>query len=103
MGKHTNHKVRETGLLVEELSVTVWHIENADLVRVLRIIRKRENDPFLVHCSNGSDRPGAMIAMFRVVEQGWTKEDPIEEYGECRIWIPPAMVSNRRIRRACRH
>ena len=40
-------KIRETGLLVEELSVEVWHIEDADVVRVLRIIRKRENGPFL--------------------------------------------------------
>ncbi len=85
-------KIRETGLRVEELSVKVWHIEDADVVRVLRIIRKRENGPFLIHCSNGSDRAGVMIAMFRVVEQGWTKEDAIEEmvnggYGFRRLWF----------------
>jgi len=85
-------KIRETGLFVEELSVKVWHIEDADVVRVLRIIRKKENGPFLIHCSNGSDRAGVMIAMFRVVEQGWTKEDAIEEmvnggYGFHRLWF----------------
>ena len=85
-------KTRETGLLVEELSVNVWHIEDAGVVRVLRIIHKRENGPFLIHCSNGSDRAGVMIAMFRVVEQGWTKEDAIEEmvnggYGFHRLWF----------------
>jgi protein tyrosine/serine phosphatase len=72
-------RIRETGLRVEELSVNVWHIEDIDVVRVLRIIRKRENGPFLIHCSYGADRVGVMIAMFRVVEQGWTKEDAIEE------------------------
>jgi protein tyrosine/serine phosphatase len=72
-------KIRETGLRVEELSVNVWHIEDVDVVRVLRIIRKRENGPFLIHCSRGADRVGVMIAMFRVVEQGWTKEDAIQE------------------------
>ena len=85
-------KTRETGLLVEELSVKVWHIEDADVVRVLRIIHKRENGPFLIHCSNGANRAGVMIAMFRVVEEGWTKEDAIQEmvnggYGFHRLWF----------------
>jgi protein tyrosine/serine phosphatase len=85
-------KIRETGLRVEELSVNVWHIEDADVVRVLRIIRKRENGPFLIHCARGADRVGVMIAMFRVVEQGWTKEDAIEEmvhggYGFHPLWF----------------
>ena len=85
-------KIRETGLRVEELSVNVWHIEEIDVIRVLRIIRKKENGPFLIHCSYGADRVGVMIAMFRVVEQGWTKEDAIEEmvhggYGFHPLWF----------------
>jgi protein tyrosine/serine phosphatase len=85
-------KIGDTGLLVEELSVKAWNIGDADVVRVLRIIRKRENGPFLLHCSNGADRAGVMIAMFRVVEQGWTKEEAIQEmvnggYGFHRLWF----------------
>ena len=85
-------EIKETGLLVKELSVRVWDIEDSDVVRVLQIIRKRENGPFLIHCSSGSDRVGVMIAMFRVVEQGWAKEDAIQEmvnggYGFHRIWF----------------
>ena len=85
-------EIKGTGLRVEELSVKVWHIEDEDVLRVLRIIRKRENGPFLIHCSYGADRVGVMIAMFRVVEQGWTKEDAIEEmvhggYGFHPLWF----------------
>ena len=85
-------KIKGTGLRVEELSVKVWYIEEIDVVRVLRIIRKRENGPFLIHCSRGADRVGVMIAMFRVVEQGWTKEDAIQEmvnggYGFHPLWF----------------
>jgi len=85
-------QIKGTGLRVEELSVNAWHIEDVDVVRVLRIIRKRENGPFLIHCSHGADRVGVMVAMFRVVEQGWTKEDAIEEmvnggYGFHRFWF----------------
>jgi tyrosine-protein phosphatase SIW14 len=85
-------EIKGTGLRVEELSVKVWHIEDADVVRVLRIIRKRENGPFLIHCSHGADRVGVMIAMFRVVEQEWTKGDAIQEmlnggYGFHPLWF----------------
>jgi protein tyrosine/serine phosphatase len=85
-------EIRGTGLHLEELSVKPWHIEDEDVVRVLRIIRKRENGPFLIHCWKGEDRAGVMIAMFRIIEQGWTKEEAIQEmveggYGFNRAWI----------------
>jgi len=72
-------EIQKTGLLNEELSVKTWHIEDEDVIRVLRIIRKRENGPFLMHCWNGADRVGVMCAMFRIVEQGWTKDEAIQE------------------------
>lgn len=84
-------KTKKTGLLDEELSVKTWHIEDEDVIRVLRIIRKRENGPFLMHCWNGADRLGVMVAMFRIVEQGWTKDEAIDEmvnggYGFHTVW-----------------
>ncbi len=74
--------IEGTGLHVEKLNVKPWHIEDEDVVRVLRIIRKRENGPFLIHCWKGSDRVGVMVAMFRIVDQGWTKEEAIREMVE---------------------
>jgi protein tyrosine/serine phosphatase len=84
--------IRGTGLHLEELSVKPWHIEHENVVRVLQIIRKRENGPFLIHCWKGEDRVGVMIAMFRIIEQGWTKDEAIQEmveggYGFNRAWI----------------
>jgi protein tyrosine/serine phosphatase len=84
-------EIKGTGLLNEELSVKTWHIEDEDVIRVLRIIRKRENGPFLIHCQEGADRVGLMCAMFRIVEQGWSKDEAIEEmvkggYGFHAVW-----------------
>jgi len=84
-------EVRGTGLLNEELSLIPWHIEDEDVIRVLRIIRKKENGPFLIHCEHGADRNGVMIAMYRIVEQGWSKDEAIREmvdggYGFHAIW-----------------
>jgi protein tyrosine/serine phosphatase len=72
-------EVRGTRLLNEELSVKAWYIEDEDVVRVLRLIRNKENGPFLIHCHYGADRTGLMSAMYRIVEQGWTKDEAIEE------------------------
>jgi protein tyrosine/serine phosphatase len=85
------HKIRGTGLLDEELSVKSWHIEDEDVIRVLKIIREKENGPFLIYCEYGADRSGVMSAMYRVVEQGWTKDEAIEEmvyggYGFHPMW-----------------
>jgi protein tyrosine/serine phosphatase len=84
-------EMRGTVLLDEELSVKTWHIEDEDVIRVLRIIRKKENGPFLIHCHHGADRAGVMSAMYRIVEQGWSKDEAIREmvdggYGFHAIW-----------------
>jgi protein tyrosine/serine phosphatase len=84
-------EISGTGLLDEELSVKTWHIEDEDVIRVLRIIRKKENSPFLIHCQHGADRTGVMSAMYRIVEQGWSKDEAIREmvdggYGFHSIW-----------------
>jgi protein tyrosine/serine phosphatase len=84
-------EVRGTGLLNKELSVKPWRLEDEDVIRVLRLIRNKENGPFLIHCHHGADRTGLMSAMYRIVEQGWTKDEAIEEmvdggYGFHPIW-----------------
>ncbi|MGD0821659.1 MAG: dual specificity protein phosphatase family protein [Desulfomonilia bacterium] len=58
------------------------HVEDEDVIKFLQIIQKNENGPFLVHCLHGADRTGAMIAMFRIVEQRWSKENAIKEMKE---------------------
>ena len=85
-------ELRGTGLLDEELSVKSWHIEDEDVIRVLKIIRGKENGPFLIHCHHGADRTGVMSAIYRIVEQGWSKDEAIEEmvyggYGFHPVWL----------------
>jgi protein tyrosine/serine phosphatase len=84
-------KLSGLGLLNEELSVKTWHIEDEDVVKVLSLLRKQENGPFLIHCQHGADRTGLMSAMYRIVEQGWTKDEAISEminggYGFHAMW-----------------
>lgn len=84
-------ELKGTKLLSEEIKVKTWHIENEDIIRVLKIIRKKENGPFLIHCQHGADRTGVMSAIYRIVEQGWSKDAAIREmvyggYGFHSLW-----------------
>lgn len=85
------NKLKGTGLLNNELSVKTWHIEDEDVIKVLKIIGKKENAPFLIHCQHGADRTGVMSAMYRIVVQGWSKDEAIKEmveggYGFHSVW-----------------
>jgi tyrosine-protein phosphatase SIW14 len=47
--------------------------------RVIAIIEEKEKAPIFVHCRRGSDRTGAIIAIYRIKQDGWTAERAIEE------------------------
>jgi protein tyrosine/serine phosphatase len=66
-------------------------LETERIARVLALLRETEFGPFVVHCQHGADRTGAVCAMFRMVEQGWTREEAIREmreggYGFHALW-----------------
>lgn len=63
-----------------------------DLVAALRIIRDAPK-PVMVHCWHGSDRTGSVVAAYRIVFQGWTREAALDElryggFGYHEKWFP---------------
>jgi tyrosine-protein phosphatase SIW14 len=63
-----------------QISYRTNHVDDSDVLAALRAIRSAEaNGPVLMHCKHGSDRTGLMAAMYRVVIQGWSKEDALNE------------------------
>ena len=40
--------------------------------RVMKIINTPKNHPVFVHCSHGVDRTGVIVAVYRIVQEGWT-------------------------------
>lgn len=102
-------EARGTKLRLHRVKMDTWHIEDEDIVRVLAMLRRKGDGPFLVHCHHGSDRTGVVCAMVRIVEQGWSREDAIRElkdggFGFHKTWvnIPRylAKVDVEKIRRA---
>lgn len=49
-----------------------------EIIAALRIIKNAEK-PILIHCKHGADRTGAVIAFYRIIFQGASKEQAIDE------------------------
>jgi len=49
------------------------------IVTFLKIVTRTGNQPVLVHCAHGADRTGWICAAYRMVVEGWPKEEAIDE------------------------
>ena len=84
-------EVRGTSLRTERTKILTWRTDDEHVIEVMRMQKKTENGPFLIHCQHGADRTGLMSAMYRILEQGWTQQDALTElidggYGYHSMW-----------------
>jgi len=72
--------LKSPGIKQVQLTYRTNHVDDADVLEALRAIQDAQaNGPVLMHCKHGSDRTGLMSAMYRVVVQGWSKEEALNE------------------------
>ena len=81
----------DTGLDYIRIPMVAWHPEKEDIIQFLKIVTDPKRLPVFVHCQHGADRTGVMSAIYRIVVQGWTKDDAIQEmteggFGFHKIW-----------------
>lgn len=76
------------------IPINTWDIQRQQIVKVMQILQKAQaaHQRVLIHCYHGSDRTGTMIAMSRILLEGWTTEEALQEmkhggYGFHPIWI----------------
>jgi protein tyrosine phosphatase (PTP) superfamily phosphohydrolase (DUF442 family) len=55
-----------------------WWPSTARIAEILSIL-KAAPAPIFIHCLHGSDRTGLVVAAYRIVEQGWTREQALAE------------------------
>ena len=84
-------KLSDVQLQYEHISFKAWHPEHEDVVRFLKIVTNPARQPIFVHCQHGANRTGMMTAVYRIVVQGWSKDDAIQEmtqggFGYHPIW-----------------
>ncbi len=89
---HSDRDLLEgTGIDYVSIRCHAWHPEKEDVVAFLKAVADETKGPFFVHCQHGADRTGMMMAVYRVVCQGWSKAEAIEEmtgegFGYHEVW-----------------
>ncbi|MBC7478239.1 MAG: tyrosine-protein phosphatase, partial [Pseudorhodobacter sp.] len=70
----------------------VAELGGSKIVQALQLLfRGLESGPVLVHCHHGADRTGLIVALYRMVAQGWSRDAAAAElvaggYGFHPIW-----------------
>lgn len=91
----------ELAEVVEDANVTLynqplksWHVTPKEIAQILQQIKalQAQNQRVLVHCYHGADRTGLIIAMYRIIDQGWSigaakQEMTAGGYGYHPIWV----------------
>ena len=72
-------KAPGTGLKSMRFETELWHGNEEEVVRFLKVVADTNNLPAFVHCERGADRTGMMCAMYRIVVCGWSKPEAIAE------------------------
>jgi tyrosine-protein phosphatase SIW14 len=69
---------KETSIQTFHEPVNAWTMSEGEIIEALLML-KAAPKPMLVHCVHGSDRTGTIIAAYRIVFEGWTKEEALKE------------------------
>jgi len=67
-----------------------WSLNEDDLVSFFKVIQEPKNWPVFIHCWKGNDRSGLYVAAYRIVVDGWSRDDAIRElvrFRYTRIWF----------------
>ena len=90
---HSDRRMlREADIGYFRIPMHTWHIRDRDVVEALQRIREGEaSGAVLILCVHGADRTGLICAAYRMIQQGWSKEEALDEllhggYGFHSIW-----------------
>jgi tyrosine-protein phosphatase SIW14 len=79
-GDTEKSEVESVGLRYERIALTSRDEPTPEQVaRFLSIVRDPALRPLYVHCEHGVDRTGAMMAVYRMEDEGWSNADAYAE------------------------
>ena len=84
-------KISDSNLSYVQIDTLAWDLHDKDVSQFLQIVCNKQRQPVFVHCRRGADRTGTMCAAYRIVVEGWTKQQAIEEmtkggFGFSKAW-----------------
>jgi protein tyrosine phosphatase (PTP) superfamily phosphohydrolase (DUF442 family) len=81
-GKGDAALVSGDSLKLVHIPMSATGLHDDRVLEALRVMADPDNRPLMVHCRQGADRTGAMVALYRVVVQGWSKQKALLEMKE---------------------
>ena len=83
--------MEDVNLACEHIRMTTLDPDMDDIIRFLNIVTDSNSTPVFIHCQYGADRTGTMCAIYRIIIQGWSREEAVEEmtqggFGFHTIW-----------------
>lgn len=83
--------VESAGMRSIEVPIRITKKVDARRVRrVIALMTDRANQPVFVHCAQGKDRTGIVVAVYRMEVDGWTNaeaEAEMQVFGFSDIWV----------------
>ena len=74
--KQEESDARMAGLQYFNLPFERWgRPQDKEMERALSIIKDPAHQPVFVHCKDGADRTGVLIAIYRITHDGWTSQE----------------------------
>jgi tyrosine-protein phosphatase SIW14 len=87
------YEAKNTSLTLMRLKMNAGKIGDENIIEALTLIKNSEK-PVLIHCWHGSDRTGAVVAMYRIIFEGYSKEEAIKELREERYGYHESIYGN---------
>ncbi len=72
-------EMRGLPLKARRIEIATWKMKDEHVLRFLSIVDDTNAVPVLVHCQHGADRTGTMCAMYRILREGWSEDDAMDE------------------------
>ena len=70
-------QLADTKLKYLRVPAHAWDPKDAQIILVLRILQDPKNWPVFVHCAEGRDRTGYVVATYRMIIENWPADDAI--------------------------
>ena len=91
-GKGDALLVPDGSLKLVQIRMSAMGLHDDRVLEALRVMIDPANRPLMVHCKQGADRTGALVALYRVVVQGWTKQKAVLEmkdggFHHSELWV----------------
>jgi tyrosine-protein phosphatase SIW14 len=81
------------GIRFINLHLSNWFAsKDEEIHKIIEVIRNPEHYPVFIHCKRGADRTGTVVAVYRMLHDGWTatqanREAKLRGIGWWQVWM----------------